>query len=75
MSKQESLVKPVKKEKKNACYERITRIEVGSFTLLVNEEMGIESQTFFGKLSQKILDKPYQPDSVVVSFCEKTYFF
>ena len=46
--------------------ERITRTELGSFTLLVNEGMGIESQIFFGKLPRKILDKPYQPVSVVV---------
>ena len=46
--------------------ERITRIELGSFTLLVNEEMGIESQMIFGKLPQKILDKPYLPFPVVV---------
>ena len=46
--------------------ERIRRTELGSFTLLVNEEMGIESQIFFGELLQKILDRPYQPVSVVV---------
>ena len=46
--------------------ERITKIELGSFPLLVNEGMGIESQIFFGKLPQKILDKPYLPVSVVV---------
>lgn len=54
------------KKRKNTCDERIAWIEPESFTLLVNEGMGIESQVFSTKLRQKNLDKPYQPDSVVV---------